>query len=196
MSVTGRTFVVAAFLQKWIKHFCVTVLLVTSCRDRLLQVCNVVESLRRGHHGRREARPDVHELVLAARDAHQQLWSRHALRLLARVRANTLIKLNCTFLSVRALKKLVLIRQVLRQSDHAGATARTALPRIDRHRELRVLVSLLQMPQQYCDTSRASAALAQHQVCVMSYRVTLFSSCDVYCISAMSPSWSCRWATG
>ena len=108
----------------------------------------------------------------------------------------TLIKFNCKFLSVRAYNKLVLIRQVLQQSDHAGATARTALPRVDRHRELRVLVSLLQMPQQYCDTSRASAALAQHKVCVVSYRVTLFSSCDVCCISAMSPSWSCRWATG
>ena len=35
-----------------------------------------------------------------------------------------------------------------------------------------------------------------YQVCVKSYRVTLFSSCDVCCISAMSPSWSCRWATG
>ena len=80
--------------------FCVMGVLVTSCCDHLLQVCNVVESLRRGHHGRREARPDVHELVLAARDAHQQLWSRHALRLLARVRAKTHeIQLQISFCS-------------------------------------------------------------------------------------------------
>ena len=61
--------------------------------------------------------------------------------------------------------KLSRFLKILRQGHYDGATTVVAFPKLDRHRELRIPVSVLQMPLQHCDSTCATTAHTHYKVC-------------------------------